>query len=126
MPGTFELSVFVNSMHEFSITQGILSVVLEQAEANQASKITKIDLTIGELSGVASECVELYFDVLSKDTIAAEASLSFHRLPLKLRCRNCDASFSPDTFDWACPDCRGQNVEIISGHECSVTSIEVD
>ena len=65
MPGTCELIVFLNGMHELAITQGILSVVLEQAEANQASKITKIDLTIGELSGIASECVEFYFDVLS-------------------------------------------------------------
>ena len=126
MLGTCELIVFLDGMHELSITQGILSVVLEQAEANQASKITKIDLTIGELSGIASECVEFYFDLLSKDTIAAEASLSFHRLPVKLRCRNCDASFFPDNFDWTCPNCREQNVEIISGRECSVTSIEVD
>ena len=113
-------------MHELSITQSILSIVLEQAKAVQASKITKINLTIGELSGIVDECVQFYFDLLSKDTIAVEASLSFDRPSTKLRCRNCATTFSPDNLDWACPNCREQKIEIVSGRECYVSSIEVD
>jgi len=113
-------------MHELSITQSILSIVLEKAKEVSASKITKINLTIGELAGVVDECVQFYFDLLSKDTIAAEASLSFQRPPTKLRCRSCNTTFSPDNLNWACPNCREQKVEIVSGRECYVTSIEVD
>ena len=113
-------------MHELSITQSILAIVLEQAKAAQAKKITRINLTIGELSGIVDECVQFYFELLSKDTIAAEASLSFDHPPTKLRCRNCNTTFPPDNLNWACPDCREQNVEIVSGRECHVSSIEVD
>lgn len=113
-------------MHEFSITQSILSIALEKANEVQASKVTKINLIIGELSGVVNECVEFYFDLLSKDTIAAEASLSFERIPNKLRCRNCATVFSPDNLDWACPNCHEAKVEIISGRECHIESIEVE
>ncbi len=113
-------------MHELSITQSILSIALEKAEAVQAKKLTKINLTIGELSGIVDECVEFYFELLSKDTIAAGASLCFDRPPIKLRCRNCDTVFSPDKLNWACPNCQEQNIEIISGRECYVSSIEVD
>lgn len=113
-------------MHEFSITQSILAIALEKANEAQASKITKINLVIGELSGIVNECVQFYFDFLSKDTIAAEASLSFERTPNRLRCRNCDTVFSPDNLDWACPNCREQKIEIISGCECRVESIEVE
>jgi len=112
-------------MHELSITQNILSIVLEQAKVAKANKITKINLTIGELSGVVNECVQFYFDIISKDTIAAEASLSFERPPTKLCCRNCAATFSPDDLDWTCPNCREQKVEIVSGRQCYVESIEV-
>jgi len=112
-------------MHELSITQSILSIALEQAKAAQAKKITRINLTIGELAGVVVESVQFYFDIISKDTIAAEASLSFDRPPTKLRCRNCSATFSPDNLSWACPNCREQTVEIVSGRECHVESIEV-
>lgn len=113
-------------MHELSITQSILSIALEQAEAAQASQITRITLTIGELTGIIDDCVKLYFELLSKDTMAAQASLSFQRPSTRLRCRNCEATFAPDNLHWACPDCHQQSVEIVSGLECYVTSIEVN
>ena len=115
-----------NSMHEFSITQGILSITLEKANAAQAKRVAKINLTIGELSGVVSDCVQFYFDFLSKDTIAAEASLCFYQPPTRLQCRNCATTFSPNDLDWACPNCQEQKIEIISGRECYVDSIEVE
>ena len=113
-------------MHELGITQSILSIALEKANEAQARKITKINLIIGELSGVVDDCVQFYFDLLSKDTIAAEASLSFERTPNKLQCRNCATIFSPNNLDWTCPNCHEANVEIISGRECRVDSIEVE
>ena len=115
-----------NIMHELSITQSILSIVVEQAKKAQASKITNINLTIGELEGIVDDCVQFYFDIISKDTIAAEASLSFNRPPARLRCRNCNTTFLPDDLNWTCPNCQKQKVEIISGRECYVESIEVD
>ncbi len=113
-------------MHELSITQSILSIALEQAEANHAKRVNKINVTIGELAGVVDECVELYFELLSKDTMAAGATLSFDRPPTKLRCRNCDTTFSPDNLNWVCPGCGKQSIEIVSGRECQVESIEVE
>ena len=113
-------------MHELSITQSILSIALEQAEAVKASKISRINLTIGEMTGIVDDCVQFYFELLSKDTIAAEATLSFNRPPTKLRCGNCGTTFLPDNLNWACPNCQEQRIEIVSGRECSITSIEVD
>ena len=113
-------------MHELSITQSIMSIALEKANAAHASKISRINLVIGELSGIVDECVQFYFDFLSKDTIAAEASLSFHRPLAQLRCRNCAAVFAPGNGNWACPGCQKQEVEIVGGRELYVESIEVE
>ena len=113
-------------MHELSMTQRILSIALEKANAVHASKISRINLVIGELSGIVSECVELYFGILSRNTVAAEASLSFRKPPTELRCRNCETIFSPSDSHWACPKCRRQEIEIVSGRNCSVESIEVE
>ena len=81
-------------MHELAITQNILDIALEQAKAIPASKITKINLTIGESSGVGGECVQFYFDFLSKDSIADKATLCFEFIPTQLRCRDCLFTFS--------------------------------
>lgn len=113
-------------MHEYSITESMLALALEKANEAKAGKIIRINLVVGELSGVVSECVQFYFDFLSKDTIASGADLSFETTPTKLRCRNCDAVFSPNSHDWSCPDCHEAGVEIVSGRECYMESIEVE
>ena len=111
-------------MHELAITQNMLDVVLE--EAKQASRITRISLVVGELSGVEADCVQFYFDFLKKDNAAEEASLDFKLVPAQLRCRDCQVTFNPGTSLWVCPDCRSSNVEIIDGRDCYVESIEVE
>jgi len=113
-------------MHELSITQSILYIALEEAKTARASKITRIDVTLGDLSGFSDECIKFSFGFLSKDTIASEATLSFHRQPAKLRCRQCDGVFEPDSQEWECPSCHGVQLEIVSGRESRVSSIEVD
>ena len=113
-------------MHEFSITQSILDIALERAGEDQASRITKINVTLGDLSGISEECVQFYFDFLSKDTIAAEASLAFDKVPTQLRCRECGTTFSPDDSAWLCPGCKEQKIDIIFGRECYINSIEVE
>ena len=113
-------------MHEYSITQSMLSLALEKASEANASKVTQINLVLGELSGVVDECVQFYFDFLSKDTIAAGAALSFTRTPTRLRCLKCEQAFSPRDHDWSCPDCHEAGIEIISGRECYMESIEVE
>ena len=112
-------------MHELSITQNILSIALEEAKKAQANKITKIEVTIGELSGFVNDCIKFYFDFASKDTIASGATLSFHNSPAKLRCRQCDIVFTPTDHEWLCPNCHEPTVEIVSGREAYVNSIEV-
>ena len=112
-------------MHELPVTMSILSIVLEQAKNAQATKISRVNLTIGELSGIVPEYIRLQFGFLSKDTIAEGAELSIHQPPTELRCRNCGTVFSPDGRNWICPNCTEEDVEIVSGRECQVESMEV-
>ena len=113
-------------MHEFSITKSILDIALERAKEAEASKLSRIDVTIGDLSGIVEECVQFYFDFLTKDTIAAEAKLVFEKVPTQLRCRECGTAFAPEGSSWVCPSCQGQKIDILFGRECYVNSIEVE
>jgi hydrogenase nickel incorporation protein HypA/HybF len=113
-------------MHELSITQSILEIALNKAQEAGASKVTRISVTLGELSGIADDCVRFYFDFLTKETIAAGASLDFEKVKTQLRCRRCEKDFVPEDSLWTCPQCHEQQIEIIAGRECYVNSIEVD
>ena len=113
-------------MHELSVTQSILDIALKKAEEVEASRIEKINLVVGEMSSIVDDCVQFYFDFLSKDTIASDATLTFKRIPAQVRCRNCGFSFSPDGSSWSCPKCGKWDVDILAGQEFYVDSIEVE
>jgi len=113
-------------MHELSITQSMLDLVLEQAEKAEAKSVGKINLVIGEMTGVVGECMQFYFDFLSKGTPAEGAALSFKVIPTTAKCRDCDKPFELREFDWICPYCQSNNMEIVAGKELFVESIEVD
>ena len=113
-------------MHELPVTQGMLSIALEHAERAGSSRITAINLTIGEMSGIVDDSIQFYFDFVSKDTPAQGALLNFERVPARFHCRACDEDFSLDKGQWACPHCGEWSVEIIAGREFYVDSIEVE
>jgi hydrogenase nickel incorporation protein HypA/HybF len=113
-------------MHELSVTQSILDIAIEHAEKAGASRISQIDLIIGEMSGIVNESVSLYFDYLSKDTIAAGATLAFEPRPTVFCCQDCGTTYHPESFEWDCPACESINFEILSGREFQIASILVD
>jgi len=113
-------------MHEFGITESIINIALDKAREVQASKISKINLVLGELSGFVPDCIEFYFDSLSQNTIAEGAILQFELLPAQLRCRNCSAIFHPQDSSWACPQCHSLSAEICQGRELYIESMEVE
>ena len=113
-------------MHEYSITESMLTLALDKANEAGAGKITRINLVVGELSGVVGECVQFYFDAISKDTIASGAELVFETKPTQVHCQKCDNVFSPENGSWACPKCHETGIDIVSGRECYMESIEVE
>jgi hydrogenase nickel incorporation protein HypA/HybF len=113
-------------MHEQSVTESLLTLALEKAVEAKAVKITQINLIVGELSGIVADCVQFYFDVISRNTIASGAVLNIETKPTQIRCRKCETVFTPADHIWACPECHDTSVEIMSGRECYMESIEVE
>ena len=113
-------------MHESSITESLLALALEKAGEANATRIIRVNMVVGELSGVVGECVQFYFNNISKDTIADGAELSFEIKPTRVRCSKCQTVFAPKDSNWSCPDCRETGVEIVSGRECYMESLEIE
>jgi hydrogenase nickel incorporation protein HypA/HybF len=113
-------------MHELAITQSMFELVVAEAQKAGAKKVKKINLVIGEASGFLSNCMQFYFDFMSNGTIAEGATLNFTLVPLKMRCSGCGETFAAEEPEWVCPHCHGTGIEIASGKELFVESIEVD
>ncbi|MFC1931535.1 hydrogenase maturation nickel metallochaperone HypA [Chloroflexota bacterium] len=113
-------------MHEMAITRSMLDLVLKEAEKAKASKVIKVSIVLGKMTGVVDDCVQAYFDIMSKDTPADGAALYFQNIPVQARCRKCGHVFSPENFYWSCPECQAFEVEIMAGKELYIESIEVE
>ena len=115
-------------MHELQITERILAIALKHASGQNLSKIVRIHLTIGELSDLKNEWIQHYFDYLSRGTLAEHAELAIRRAPIVVRCRSCICSFEITRNELGhprCPACAESRVELISGREYLVESMEV-
>jgi hydrogenase nickel incorporation protein HypA/HybF len=113
-------------MHELSVTQSILEIALRHAERANAKRITRLNLVIGELSGIVGESVQFYWDMIAKDTIAEGAELHFDHVPASLRCLNCEHTFPIDGRSYDCPACGESRVVAAGGDDFRLDSIEVE
>jgi len=113
-------------MHELAVTQSILDIALSEAEKANAKQITTIALVIGEFAGIVDDSVQFYFDFISQDTLAQNATLSFCRIAARFRCRVCGTEFAPQDQDWGCPSCGAAAGEVIAGREFYIESIEIE
>ncbi len=113
-------------MHEMSVTQSLLEIALRHAEQAGAQRITRLNLLIGELASIVDNSVQFYWDIVSKETIAAGAELHFERVPGTLRCLSCEHTFPLDGQNYACPACGEVRVTAAGGDEFRLESIEVE
>ena len=113
-------------MHELAITEGIMEAAIPTAEKAGAKKINEIRLKIGVLSGVIPECIEYYFNIVSKGTIAEGAKFAVETIPVGIECPDCGFSGDIDRKKIICPKCGGINFKIVRGREYFVDSLDCD
>jgi len=113
-------------MHELPVTESILNISLDHAKKAGARKIVCINIVIGQLSTVVDDSIQFYWDIISKDTIAEGARLNFKRIKAEMLCLSCNQLFEPDGISFQCPNCGSFQVEVSSGDEFFIDSIDVD
>jgi hydrogenase nickel incorporation protein HypA/HybF len=109
--------------------QSILDITLEYAAKYNAKKVTKISLEIGELSGFIPDWMQTYFNFVSEGTIAEKAELCIEHIPAVIKCKLCEKEYqlTKESFEFICPECGDEaQIEILSGKEYNLKSIEVD
>lgn len=113
-------------MHELTVTQSILEIALRHAEKANAERVTDLYLVIGQLSTIVDDSVEFYWDIIAKDTIAANASLHFKRIPTEILCLRCENQYKPVNGDLTCPQCQSSYIKIVKGEEFLLEAINIE
>jgi hydrogenase nickel incorporation protein HypA/HybF len=110
-------------MHELSISSAIVDTALLHAAGRRVSVVS---IRIGHLRQAIPSSLEFYFEIVTRETLAAGAVLEIDVVPGRLRCEDCSREWEVDMPAFRCPDCAGMDVTIVSGNELEVDSIEVE
>ena len=111
-------------MHELSIAQSLLEIVVEEASRNGLVQIHAIKLQVGEFAAVVPDALTFCFGMVSRDTVASGAALQIETVPIVARCGACGVLFEVENQIFLCPECGEPVFEIVSGRELSVVGIE--
>jgi hydrogenase nickel incorporation protein HypA/HybF len=113
-------------MHEYGIATSALRLVLEHAEANGATRVVRVVVRVGALSGVDAEALRFAFSAVIPGTLADGAALEIEDVPAVAHCATCDVEFSAgEDFICACPRCGGLSGDIRRGRELDLARIEL-
>ena len=107
-------------MHELAIAESVVSSVLERVDG----PVSVVRLRVGRLAGVVPDALTFCFELATAGTALEGATLEIEERPGLAHCRTCEQDFSLEDPFLLC-SCGSADVELLSGRELSVTSVEV-
>ncbi len=113
-------------MHEMGIALQIIEIATAAVPADMGpAKVAKVNLKIGKLAAVVSDSLRFCFEIATRDTPLAGAELAIEESPVVARCQACGVRWTIEEPAFTCRDCGSGSLEILSGRELDIVSIEV-
>jgi hydrogenase nickel insertion protein HypA len=111
-------------MHEFSLAQDVLKIVLDSAAEHGLSTVGEVRLNVGRASGVHVEALNFAWEYLrSTDPRTAECVLELNRPAGQGECPACGFTGEIEDYIRVCPACHALGLRITGGTEFMVTGI---
>lgn len=105
--------------------ESALAAIRLQAGTHGATRVSRIVLRIGTLSGVDTAALRFAYDALTPGTIAADAVLEIESVPARAHCAQCDTDFgATGGYILTCPRCRAFSSDIRAGRELDIVRLE--
>jgi hydrogenase nickel incorporation protein HypA/HybF len=111
-------------MHELRIAEDLTSIVIETANGNKLSKVTRVNIIFGQMIQIVPDIFEFAFRENVRDSIAEDAELNVVVLPVKMKCSDCGSEFQIKDNIFACNFCGSTDIGITQGNELFIKSIE--
>lgn len=113
-------------MHEMGIALQIVEIAVSSIPTElRSARVERVNLKIGKLAAVVPDSLRFCFDIVCKDTPLAGAELAIEEASVVARCKDCDASWTIAEPAFRCPKCQSGALEILSGRELDIVSIEI-
>ncbi len=113
-------------MHEMGIAMQIVEIALDAIPPNlQEKSVETVNLKVGKLSAIVPDSLRFCFDVVTRETRLAGVKLNIEEIPVKARCRECHFEWIIEGPAFTCKNCQSGAIDIITGRELDIESIEI-
>jgi hydrogenase nickel incorporation protein HypA/HybF len=114
-------------MHEMGLATEIVRIVTDSIPADMAHpRVARVNLKVGKLAAVVPQSLLFCFEIAAKETLAEGAQLHIEEIAVSARCNTCAAIWEVSEPVFQCPHCSGTSVEMLSGRELDIDSIELE
>lgn len=113
-------------MHEYSIVQSLLDSCEEHAKQNDSTKVTKVVVKIGVLSGVEPDLLQTAFDTFKEKTVCDGAEFIINHQKVLISCLSCGKESTLEKNEFCCPACNSNKIKVIDGEDMFLMSLEME
>jgi hydrogenase nickel incorporation protein HypA/HybF len=113
-------------MHELSMAEAVNNTIKELCERSGWIRVRRVVLKVGRMRQVDHGLLAFAFDIVARGTPSEGAELSVLELPTVFRCHSCGRKTATEGMAFVCMNCGSTNVELLSGMELTIESMEVD
>lgn len=114
-------------MHEMGIAMEIVDIAMASIPKKmQGAKVQRVNLRVGKLSAIVPDSLRNCFDLVVKDTPLDGAELAIEEMPVMARCKDCRFEWTVTEAVFTCTRCNSGDVDILSGRELDIASIEIE
>ena len=112
-------------MHEVGIISAMLKTIEAVMEEEHLTKVEKIVLQVGELSGVLPHYMKECFPAAVYKTRFQDTKLELDIVPGIAKCNRCGLEFNGLKYDLTCPTCGNRHdFQRLSGDELIIKEIQ--
>lgn len=113
-------------MHEMSIAMQVAEIAEGSIPTDLTGRpVSRVNMKIGKLSAVVADSLRFCFEIIVADGPLAGCHLNITEIPVVSRCLDCGHEWTVTRPVFACESCLSGRIQIISGRELEVTSIEM-
>ena len=112
-------------MHELGIVFHIIRTVEDVARQNDVTRIRRVTLQLGEVSGVVESYLQDCWKwAREKSPLLRGAELCTIALPAVTLCEACEKTYSTVAHGRVCPFCGSERTHLLTGSEANIKEIE--
>ena len=113
-------------MHEMGIAMQIIEIASASIPQNVPGvRVERVNLKIGKLAAVVPESLRFCFEIASKETPLDGVELHIDEIPVVARCKACQVEWVINGPVFICTACNSGRIDILSGRELNIESIEI-